>query len=489
MLRDDSWIHRNVESIEFEDESRVRRQVALDFTVPSSAATIVIGQDVLIPVQLIEKGVIRGLDVRDQAGRAVPVLTSDENSELAREILLSQARTHLSAEPRPNVAAALRAIPATREPTPFALDKIRAELSGSDQAEFDILLDVPSVWSFRFWFNFLLVARVRGRPGDRIILKRSYDEEFRESGGFIPFEANGFFRATSYHLEVLAPSETVIADSNLQVFALVNEGGHARFERAWIAGDRRTDRAHLYGRRSAVPRRLFDAPGRAAVALVWVRPRMSLVEPVLLVSALLSTVFLVGILVHREGWTTDDIGAAAVVVAFPGLIAGYLASTGHRLARKLTRGVQLAAFWTTVVSLGAALSLVVTPPVRESGLPAMSLLGVIAVVGAAFLCPVMVREVLATRFLEVNSEGTNAPGRILGPLSQTRTWSRLAVALAAVGAALLSWDVGPAIPWAHHRLPIRSWLWLGCGGVSLLTTAYLVVALSRAWYNSHLKFR
>jgi hypothetical protein len=350
-------------------------------------------------VQLIEKGIIRGLDVTDQAGRAVPVLTSDENSELAREILLSQARAHLTTEPRPNVAAALRAIPATREPTTPALNKICAEPSGSDLAEFDSLLDVPSVWAFRFWFNFLLVARVRGLLGDRIILKRSYDEEFRESGGFIPFEANGFFRATSYHLEVLAPSETVIADSNLQVFARVNEGSDARFERAWIAGDRRTDRAHLYGRRNVVPRRLSEAPGRAAVALVWVRPRVSLVEPPLLVYALVSAVFLVGILVHRRGWTTDDVGVAAVVVAFPGLIAGYLASTGHRLARKLTRGVQVAAFWTTVASLGAALSLVVTPPAGESGLPAVSLLGVIAVVGAAFLCPVMVREILASRFL------------------------------------------------------------------------------------------
>src|SRR4051794_14864911 len=76
MLGPPPKVHRIVESIEFLDENRVRRQVSADVTVPVTAHACGSGQDVYLPLQVVAKAPIRNLDVIDGQGLAVPVLTA-----------------------------------------------------------------------------------------------------------------------------------------------------------------------------------------------------------------------------------------------------------------------------------------------------------------------------------------------------------------------------------------------------------------------------
>jgi len=81
------WIHRRVESIDFLDEYRIHRRLSVDFTVPDmpvihemASAT---GGPLVLPFALLSKRYLRNFDARDEAGRPIPVLTSEQNHVVA----------------------------------------------------------------------------------------------------------------------------------------------------------------------------------------------------------------------------------------------------------------------------------------------------------------------------------------------------------------------------------------------------------------------
>jgi hypothetical protein len=76
----------------FLDEARVRRHLSIDFTIPEAIApSLLAGDTVYIPIEVLAKRVLRALDVVDGEGRAVPVLTSDENGMVAGRVLVECA--------------------------------------------------------------------------------------------------------------------------------------------------------------------------------------------------------------------------------------------------------------------------------------------------------------------------------------------------------------------------------------------------------------
>jgi hypothetical protein len=484
LLRDDSWVHRNVESIEFLDESRVRRQVSIDFTLPSVERAVNDGRQRLVPLSVLTKGPIKALDVVDADGTSVPVLTSKENGLLAGEVLVEQARRRLDATPRASVRTALREIATAFNPSPTRFEEILAWLDDLDRSEFDKLTGIPEVWVLRLWENFLFIGMVEVRPGERTIVKRSYEEEISMPGGLGVFEAQAFFRADSYHMEVVAPEDAVIADANLQVFARVpTAGGEESPRRFWVDRDRRVDRAHLYGRRGWAFAELGRPVETTAAALVWVRLRPWVIEPILVASMFVLGVFVAGVLTVRAGWAEDVPSATAVVVALPALATVYAASARHRLARRLLRGVRLAAVWSALASFGAAVTLVVKPPDERWSLPAIDVAAVVLGAGAAILLSTMIRELISARFVVLNGPGDGKPPkRWRARLAEPRWWLWPAGALGLLAVAAYLLGAGPRTP-TISRSP-TDWLWLGSGAVSSLATAYLGLAWLRALWNS-----
>ena len=480
LLADPSWAQRAVERIEFLDESRVRRQVTIEFNVPPGVSGIQVGRDVYLPVQVLTKERITALEVTDGEGRIVPTLTSDLNGELSGEILIEQARGALGRAPREDVVSVLRQVANQRTPSGPVLEKLLSALDDVALAEWDQLDESPDVWLEPLWNGFLLVARVTGAPGDALLVRREYEEEVKISGGHGAFQASALWRVGSYHIEFLAPEGTVIADSFLGVTTARDIDGRARRYQIELDRDQRVDHADLYAQAGKVEPELSELPPEATTAEFWLRARPATIEPVLLVSIFVNATFLAGGLAAQANWLTDIPNAATVVVALPALAAGYLASTGHRLTQRLLRGVQWAAFWVAAASFDAAFALVVTPSHEHLRSPETGWIPAAAVALAVLTWPVLVRQILAARF---NVSGTGpVPNAARRALASARWW--LLVPLGLVVLSLLTRDstVLGGIP-TTSRSP-RGWLWIAGGAVSGATTFYLMLAWLRAQWNT-----
>lgn len=304
MLGPPARVHRIVESIEFLDESRVRRQVGVDLTVPHSAQACGSGQDVYLPLQVVLKAPIRNLDLVDGFGRAVPVLTAEQNARLSGEVLIEQARVYLGGKPSEPIQEVLRKIANFRNPTKEAMESILERLEDPDIEQFELLSEAPSVFIKPLWNGFLLVGQVQATRGDRVLIKRSYEEEFKMSGGHGRFTTEALFAGDSYHLELLAPEGTVIADARMSVTVEGDAASHERPSRHVVGADSKVDRAHIYAKADVVADKLGAEP-TASVVEVWLRPRPPMVEPVLFVSLFVTATLISGAWAKHEGWITD----------------------------------------------------------------------------------------------------------------------------------------------------------------------------------------
>ena len=91
------WVHRRVESLEYEDERTVRRSVSVDFTLPRDLPSPLPqsnGEDVYpVPLALLRKAILRRFDIRDESGRALPLMTAPKNGAVAAGVLLTAAES------------------------------------------------------------------------------------------------------------------------------------------------------------------------------------------------------------------------------------------------------------------------------------------------------------------------------------------------------------------------------------------------------------
>ena len=91
---------RRVESIEFVNETTIRRHVSVDFRIrswmPGSAALRWGDEQVFyMPLALLKKAPLTRFDMRDEAGRAVPLLTRRKNSAIAAAAMSAFAQNRV----------------------------------------------------------------------------------------------------------------------------------------------------------------------------------------------------------------------------------------------------------------------------------------------------------------------------------------------------------------------------------------------------------
>jgi hypothetical protein len=314
----------------------------------------------------MKKGPLKNLNVYDEAGRAVPVLTRRESQHLAHDILVGLHTgflegAEIDGELDRDIWHVIEDAEDRSRPLARKLD-LQTEEDGRRTPLGALLED--------FAAGFYLYTLIPAKAGDRRVIKFDYEEDHRLIGASrtertgsdvrtwlgrwarglaewmawlpIPFfvEMPQLAHSSSFHVEVAAPDELFIARSLLNY-----ELAQPRDK----ISESSLDRTHLY---------LDRAPrGTRAVLTVWFALEPQGVTSGALFVALLTLGFLIsGLVLHfvihaRPGTEA----ASAVLVAIPGIFASLLFRPGeHRLLRTLVRGIRIQAAALSIVSFTAA---------------------------------------------------------------------------------------------------------------------------------------
>lgn len=243
------WIHRRVEQISFPlpSDRIYRRKISIDFTIPAITPANATGEPrYYVPLSLLERWPpLLRLDLRGSDNCPIPLLTSDQNAVIDAALLravaenvLGKVGLHLSPELEETInrLAGMRQFPGQSPPrqdilTGTLLSLIPPPTLGERSADREALakdhlfMELAGAMP-RMTFLWLCVE---GSPGDRKIVKLSYDAPFRTSMkpwsrkafGMEPlvvdFQAPHLGGSGSYHLAVSVPPPLLVSDSAVLV--------------------------------------------------------------------------------------------------------------------------------------------------------------------------------------------------------------------------------------------------------------------------------
>lgn len=181
------YIRRNVETIEVKTASFARRRLTVDVQLPCDPTLGEVGADGVhtywIPVASIAKHPPRSnIDLRDDHGRVVALLTREENAAISLAAVRRAVRDLLDADPPPTLADALRLLvegDGLRGDLPFALARVGLEKAGAD---LDSGAGLALAESLRVLAgNSLIWVALQGSPGQRRVIKFHYDIELERA--------------------------------------------------------------------------------------------------------------------------------------------------------------------------------------------------------------------------------------------------------------------------------------------------------------------
>ncbi len=376
----------------------------MDFTIPSfldPSRHHRDGEVVFLPLSLIEKRVLLNFDISDETGAAISMVPRAQNSMVATQVLVQQGEEALRAagrspellEPNLESLAVLSGESPFREvPGAEAPDAVgQAEIIVSDAVARGFIQELSA--------NFILLAPLRAKPGDRRIVKFAYDAAFgplrreTEPGSAIQaisswlraraealleilglrafrtaFPLPAITDARSFHVELVFPDELV---AEAEIVEFDDEEVVASLSQQRGAG-----RVHLYGGE-------MSGDIDWAAVLVQFRLRAGVVAPVFLLSALMTLALGAGLLAHSI-WkvSTGGDAIAALVIALPSFFAPIAAPGEHRLTRRMFKGLRASVYLTATVSFLAASTLAVDIP-ESSPLDTLEIWRVLTVISVA----------------------------------------------------------------------------------------------------------
>lgn len=242
------WVHRRVETVHFESAEAFRRRVSVDFTLPRDLKSPIEDGDnhkvYLTPLTLLRKEPLTNFDLKDEGGRALPLLTKERNGSLAAALLTGLASTVAPNElrerhgPRPPLdveQALLRLALSDRkgggmrfvasELAPSSSDSAAASAWRSELLGQSGFLAVARALTA----NYLVVVPLASPPGTRRIVKLAYDEPrspkprrrglSRRGVGLGAdvrvIDTPAVSYGSSYHLEFVAPDGLIITRGDL----------------------------------------------------------------------------------------------------------------------------------------------------------------------------------------------------------------------------------------------------------------------------------
>lgn len=368
------WVHRRVERAHFCDEDAVHRQVSIDFTLPHWFHEIreTHGSDPkrhLVPLGFLGKGALINFSLRDEHGKALPLLTKSQNAQVASATLVAMAGAVLG-EPVPEeIRSDIRQL--VSEPAENALYTLNQLFTNPDTAhQSRIVLGNHSVFSEHAALlaqGFLALTMLEIRHHERRIIQLSHEVQFapNKRGGFLRqlnrarrlaagaprlvyIQAASVSEAASYHLEVEAPEGHMI--SRLDSFRYPNLS-----QQHPIAGGFR--RAHFHF--SNVPHR------RLAPVTLSLLPRKSTIIRFAVLTSLIAAAATVLVAIrygHIHAHHGDEVATALLLAAtgFVGLAVGR--SGDGEMATALLFPLRVLAVVPVVLAIAAALVVVDGPP-------------------------------------------------------------------------------------------------------------------------------
>jgi hypothetical protein len=246
------WVNRRVEQIEFTDQTLVRRRISIDFAIPES-----LGEEAderWLPLSVLRDWPpVLGLDLRTDDGKPIPLVSKVATNDLDRGVLGNLAAAALGEEAvgGEHLARALdrivygkpgqkkRAFEVLRPSVQEIIQAREEELTDDDENDVERFLDMAAL----LLDSTLLWVKVRGAPGDRVIVKLAYDEPVRRNL-FLPrsilsslglrslavdFEVSHVGDSGSYHLEVTVPAGVEVVGARLTL--ATDEKAKSRWDR------------------------------------------------------------------------------------------------------------------------------------------------------------------------------------------------------------------------------------------------------------------
>jgi len=333
-----AWVHRRVEQVDLLTTELVRREVSVDFTVPAALRDRLAlpgTRQSVVPLATVRKVVLRRFDVRDEDGRALPVLGRAHNAAVAREAMAEGARRALQAAGLPPPSARLLGdldtiAGADLAEVDVAVEALLGARRRGDAEAAAVLADPAAGFLIGDLADHWLLLALVEDLGARRVLKFAYDDRLDEAGpvrlaqrlGWRPLSlalgARLAGRAASYHAELAAPEEvrfvrTVLAD--LEAGELFDADGES--DRAAVS----SSRVPLGGNPQVLFQVQAERPGFPVLAFA--------------VAATAALVLLLGALVFDP--TARIAGPPiSVLLAASALFAGAVARSGeHRLLQTL----------------------------------------------------------------------------------------------------------------------------------------------------------
>lgn len=214
-----------------------RRRVSIDYALSDDQlAKLAIGDGVVVPISLLTKEPRKKFDLRDESGRAIPVLGREQNGDLAHIALMNAALEALGDDTPSEVfevlAADLRQVVfAPPEQAADALGFFIGSAEAGDRWRATILEDETcQALLDSLWANYVLCAVLQPGGPNRRVLKYSYADEFdlslapgtwrqrlappvllrrysRPDRKHFIVQFDGAWRAASFHAEVAIAEE------------------------------------------------------------------------------------------------------------------------------------------------------------------------------------------------------------------------------------------------------------------------------------------
>jgi hypothetical protein len=355
MIEDDlSWIERRKESVQLLDDTALRRQISVDFSLRSDVDPLLRGtngtEDLFCaPIFVLPKSpsTLMSFDFCDEDGHSLPLIAREDNARISGEALVQLAeRVAGSGDLPPELCKELRRL--------AVADAAEAEqigqrlLTGGIEPFPQVLPKLRDSPRFRWWLSTLAHSSIvavlyRSTGPRRKLVKLTFEEPIRTKQriwtnlGWASYRVaidSSLIEARSSHFEAEAPpglriSKAELADSEHE--QPVAESGFMK-------------RVHLYRPRA-------EKAG-AGAAVLW----LDVSGPGFVSGAITASLLTLGALVACMA-STDEIAAnptsaPALLLILPGLIASYVARPDqHALttrllssARRLLLGVALCAY-------------------------------------------------------------------------------------------------------------------------------------------------
>jgi hypothetical protein len=383
------WRQRKVEAIEWLGESLYRRRVSVDFTMPPrpefpqywAAFDGLSDKAVVIPLSMMRKGVLHDFDIVDESRRPIPVCTREQHEAIAQAALLTRAveeiedrgmgrgldtgleqqLVNIVRENDATLAASLLITFENRQtlvPGAPPSDQRRALLENTRFMQ--LLRNLAG--------QYLMCVFLAGLPGQQRVIKFAYEDQagpseskgslgsvFRRGCQYIGWwprvthvEIGDPSAARSYHIEVAAPRELLIARADVRQ----QQGTGSPLRSESLAR-----RVHFYLTGSTDLENLPSMDLEVHFALDPQGFLLSVMSAAITTFVLLAT----GVLLHLNGFGLKQQDTAAViVVALPGVLAALLfRSDEERLVAISVIWLRVVAALLVAASLGAAGLLVI----------------------------------------------------------------------------------------------------------------------------------